>query len=58
MRVSACRDGQAQWSAEVLQQLALESFDVLMEDSMPLLIAEHSRKFELLMMHRLVIRKK
>ena len=52
------RDGQAQRSADVLQLVLSSNFEVIKEDSMPVLIANHSRKFELLVTHRLVVRKK
>jgi len=52
------RDGQPQRSVDILQDLVSDLFDVLSNDTMPMLIPCHSRKFELLFAHCLVLRKK
>ncbi len=52
------KDGEAQRSSDALHALlAGFGFEVLEEGSVPLLLPEHSRKFELLIAHKLVLRK-
>ncbi|GAX79951.1 hypothetical protein CEUSTIGMA_g7390.t1 [Chlamydomonas eustigma] len=52
------KDGEAQRSIDVLNKMLSDKFKILQEDSMPLLLAEHSRKFELLLTHRFIVQKK
>lgn len=53
-----CRDGVAQRSAEVLQQLVGDDFNVLAENTLPVLLPEHARLFQLSLHHRVVLQKK
>ncbi len=52
------RDGAAVRSADALAAAVAADFDVLAEDTMPLLIAEHARKHQLLLTHRMVLQRK
>lgn len=52
------RDGTAERSAEQLQALVAQDFEVLAEDTVPFLVPEHSRMFQLVLSHRLVLKRK
>ncbi|GFR49285.1 hypothetical protein Agub_g11294 [Astrephomene gubernaculifera] len=52
------RDGLPNRSADALKALVAPDFEVLEEGSMPLLIREHARKYQLINAHKLVLRRK
>ncbi|GLC40818.1 hypothetical protein PLESTB_000019400 [Pleodorina starrii] len=52
------KDGLPNRSADALKALLAPDFDVLEEGSMPLIIREHARKYQLINAHKLVIRRK
>lgn len=57
----AClRDGcsRRRRSAVELKALLASDFDVLEEGSMPLIIREHARKYQLINAHKIVVRRK
>lgn len=45
-------------SADALKALVSADFEVLEEGSMPLIIREHARKYQLINAHKLVLRRK
>lgn len=52
------RDGQPRWSEEGLVEALAPEFDLLASKALPLLIREHSRKFQLIVSHATVWRRR